>query len=73
MIINNLLEIIVPETEIEFQNANGEIIMEWEQGYDIDIPLAKLYPLFPEQPIFGQKRPKNKNGKYSHWLVFMKF
>ena len=37
MIINNLLEIIVPETEIEFQNANGEIIMEWEQGYDIDV------------------------------------
>ncbi|MDG4976099.1 hypothetical protein [Lactococcus lactis] len=24
------------------------------------------------QPIFGQKRPKNKNGKYSRWLVFMK-
>lgn len=37
MIINNLLEIIVPETEIEFQNANGETIMEWEQGYDIDV------------------------------------
>lgn len=37
MIINNLLEIIVPETEIEFQNANNETIMEWKQGYDIDV------------------------------------
>lgn len=48
---------------------NGTLIFKWN---DIDIPLAKLYPLFPAQPIFGQKRPKNKKGKYSHWLVFMK-
>jgi SAM-dependent methyltransferase len=49
---------------------NGTLIFKWN---DIDIPLAKLKPLFPAQPIFGQKRPKIKNGKYSHWLVFMKY
>lgn len=37
MIVINLLETIVPETEIEFQNTNGETIMKWEQGYDIDV------------------------------------
>lgn len=48
---------------------NGTLIFKWN---DIDIPLAKLKPLFPSEPVFGQKRPKNKKGKYSHWLVFMK-
>lgn len=49
---------------------NGTLIFKWN---DIDIPLAKLKPLFPSEPVFGQKRPKNKKGKYSHWLVFMKY
>lgn len=48
---------------------NGTLIFKWN---DTDISLAKLKPLFPSDPIFVQKRPKNKNGKYSHWLVFMK-
>ena len=49
---------------------NGTLIFKWN---DQDIELAKLKPLFPCEPIFGNKRPKNKNGKYSHWLVFMKY
>ncbi|WP_311843528.1 hypothetical protein [Lactococcus lactis] len=48
---------------------NGTLIFKWN---DSDIPLAKLKPFFPSQPIIGQKRPKSKNGKYTHWLVFLK-
>ena len=49
---------------------NGTLIFKWN---DQDVELAKLKPLFPYEPIFGNKRPKNKSGKYSHWLVFMKY
>ncbi|WP_413523127.1 SAM-dependent methyltransferase [Lactococcus raffinolactis] len=48
---------------------NGTLIFKWN---DTDIDLAKLKKLFPSEPIIGQKRPKNKDGVYSHWLVFMK-
>jgi len=48
---------------------NGTLVFKWN---DVDIPLKKLKPLFPAEPVYGQKRSKNKEGKYSHWLVFMK-
>lgn len=59
MIVINLLESVVPGTEIEFQNMNGETIIKWEQGYDIDIlDVSFRYKKIKSLEIANYKRLK---------------
>lgn len=35
MNVLNLLEAIAPNTEVVIKNENDEIVLKWEQGYDL--------------------------------------
>ena len=63
MIVINLLEAVVPGTEIEFQNANSETIMKWKQGYDIDVlDVSFRYKKIKSLEIANYKRLKVEVG-----------
>jgi len=42
---------------------NGTLIFKWNEE---QVKLAEILKLFPQQPLFGNKRTK------THWLVFVK-
>lgn len=46
---------------------NGTIIFKWSE---IRIPLSEILPLFPIEPLFGNRCVKR--GNKTHWLCFMK-
>lgn len=46
---------------------NAVLIFKWSE---IQFPLSKILPLFPQQPLFGNRAIKR--GNKTHWLCFMK-
>ena len=46
---------------------NGVLIFKWSE---VQFPLSKILPLFPEKPLFGNRA--RKRGNKTHWLCFMK-
>lgn len=44
----------------------GVLIFKWSE---VQIPLSEIKPLWPQEPIFGNRSGKHNN---THWLCFMK-
>lgn len=45
---------------------NGTLIFKWS---DVHVSLEQLRPLFPHDPLFGNRRPRQSK---THWIVFFK-